>query len=149
MGARQQPAAEPSAAGGRRVSRRSARSADSACERHLLVFSAAETVIGPGLRTLRAEPARAAARLRLPGLRPASCPGTTPADRGRCWPACGAARCPPAATARLRVIPGSHCGDRDLAEKMPSGSRVRRCCRPCARPGPAHRHRPATLGVRE
>ena len=49
-----------------------------------------------------AEPARAATRLRLPGLRLASCPGTAPADRGRCWPACGAARCPPATTARLR-----------------------------------------------
>ena len=76
-------------------------------------------------------------------------PGTAPADRGRCWPACSAARCPPAKTACLRVIPGSHCGDRDLVEGMPSGSRVRRCCRPCARSGPAHRHRPATLVVRE
>jgi hypothetical protein len=63
------------------MSRRSARPADSACVRHLLVFSAAGTVIGLGLRTRRAEPARAAARLRLPGLRPASCPGTASGPR--------------------------------------------------------------------
>ena len=53
------------------MSRRSARPADSACVRHLLVFSAAGTVTGPGLRTRRSEPARAAARLQPARCQPA------------------------------------------------------------------------------
>ena len=42
----------------------------------------------------------------------------------------------------LRVIGGTRRGDRDLAGGMPSGSRVGRCGRGCARSGPAHRRRP-------
>ena len=66
------------------MSRRSARPADSACVRHLLVFSAAETVIGPGCElgglSLRAplpgdrDLAEAGRSLTLRATRPASDP---------------------------------------------------------------------------
>ena len=50
-------------------------------------------------------------------------------------------------TGPVRVMGGSHRGDRDLVGGMPSDPRLGRCCRRGARSGPAHRHRQATLVV--
>ena len=117
--------------------------AGSACVRHLLLVSAAETVIGPGCElgglSLRAAarprpPASVSRRLRVPCQR-------TVAGAAGLW-------CITMVTRDgrpLRVTGGSRRGDRDLVEGMPSGSRVGRCCRLGARPGSAHRRRPATL----